>query len=88
MTEKSASKGARPTAERPKDLSHIRVGPPFEAKRGGRCASCHDPVKGKEAHVVENTKTEAKKVICADCLAKDPELAARQDADDLNSFLA
>ncbi len=71
----------------PKDLSHIRVGPPFLGRTGGRCVACRGQTKGMMIHIVENTRTDSRKAICADCLLKNEALAARQSEDGLGSFL-
>lgn len=88
MPAKAQTEESKPKAERPADLNHIRVGPVFEGKIGGRCIVCKAPTKGKQAHIVENTRTDSRKAICHDCLEEDPALAARQVSDDLDSFLA
>jgi len=72
----------------PKALDHIRVGPEFEVKRKGRCANGNHVLEvGTMAHVVENTRAETKKVICAKCLSENEPLRARMDTGDLNTFL-
>jgi len=83
------AKAAEPKSETPADLSHIRVGPAFVPKRKGRCVNGGHPLaEGAEAHVVENTRAETKKLICAECLKKNTVLQARLQTDDLGSFLS
>lgn len=83
------AKASAPKSEPPADLSHIRVGPEFEVKRKGRCVNGNHALEvGSKAHVVENTRAETKKVICAKCLSENPVLSARLDTGDMNGFLS
>lgn len=72
----------------PKDYAHIRVGPAFESKVAGRCIACQGPTRGTQCAMVENTKTEKKRAIHEECLQQQPDLLARRDSGDIDSFLA
>lgn len=71
----------------PNDLAHIRVGPPFTGKQNSRCAICGETTKDKTCAIVENTRSEKRKAVHEECLKTKPELLARRDAEDLDSFL-
>jgi len=87
-----AGTAAKAAAEpvRPSDLSHVRVGPPFEARFSKPCIACHEVVKkGSQAAMVENTRTGKKATIHEECLMEDAGLLARREtAADLETFLA
>lgn len=73
-----------------RDLTHIRVGPPFASKLDRPCGcGCGATTKDKQAAIVENTRSGKKRAFLEACLQK-PEraalLARREDTED--SFLA
>ena len=73
----------------PKDLSHIRVGPPFESKIDQRCGcGCLQPTLGKTTAIVENTRTKKKRGYLEECLALRPELLERREQSGESGFLA
>lgn len=86
----SAAKAAgatTPSADR--DLSHIRVGPPFSSKLSRPCAdSCGQDTKGKECAIIENTRSGKRTAMLQSCLEKRPDLAALQTSNDIDSFLS
>jgi hypothetical protein len=72
-----------------KDLSHIRVGPPFESKIKQRCGcGCGTETFGQRAAIVENTRTEKKRAYLETCLEQRPELLARRTQTGDSEFLA
>ena len=86
-----ANTGAKASAESetpPKDLSHIRVGPPFTSKLARPCGcGCGKPTLGQPCAVVENTRTEKKRAYLEACVQIRPLLLARRESADEDSFL-
>jgi len=82
---------APPEPVRPKDLSHIRVGPPFDSKIDAKCPLCEGSTLGKKVAIVENTRTRGKRAAHEDCIQR-PEnadlLARRSNAGTFSDFLA
>jgi hypothetical protein len=72
----------------PVELVHIRVGPPFTSKVTARCPLCHAGTVGTECAVVENTRTEKKTAVHEACLAKRPDLLARRESPNFDTFLS
>jgi len=74
---------------KPKDLSHIRVGPPFVSKISQRCGcGCGKQTLGQTTAIVENTRTEKKRGYLEECLQLRPELLARRSEAGDQGFLA
>ena len=70
-----------PSETPPKDLSHVRVGVPFESKVDARCGcGCGESTLGKTAAIVENTRSHKKRGYLETCVQARPELLARRDA--------
>jgi hypothetical protein len=91
VTAKPHTEGA-PSAgseTRPTDLSHIRVGPPFDSKLDRPCGcGCGKTTGGKTAAIVENTRSKKKRAYLEACVQERPDLLARRDTADEGSFLA
>lgn len=71
-----------------RDLSHIRVGPPFTSKIDRPCGcGCNEKTGGKACGIVENSRSGKKRAYLEACLEKRPDLLARRDAETEGDFL-